>query len=43
MELLLRMYFDDHPPHHFHAKYGNDEAIININTLACIMHRFYLK
>jgi len=34
--IVIRMYFDDHPPPHFHAKYGNDEAIININTLAII-------
>jgi len=27
------MYFDDHPPPHFHAYYGNDAAIIDIATL----------
>ena len=25
--------FDDHLPPHFHAEYGDDEALININTL----------
>ena len=28
------MYYDDHNPLHFHALYGDDEAWININTLA---------
>ena len=26
------MYYHDHPPPHFHAKYGDDEAIIAIDT-----------
>lgn len=26
------MYFDDHPPPHFHAKYGEDQAQIVIAT-----------
>lgn len=26
------MYFDDHPPPHFHAKYGDHEAQIAIET-----------
>ncbi len=30
------MYFDDHLPPHFHAIYGEFEAIVNINTLAVI-------
>ena len=24
--ILIRMYYDDHNPPHFHAEYGNDEA-----------------
>ena len=28
------MYFDDHLPPHFHAEYGEYEALININSLA---------
>jgi hypothetical protein len=31
--IVIRLYFDDHPPPHFHAEYGEDEALININTL----------
>ena len=34
--IIIRMYFDDHHPPHFHAFYGEDEALININTLAII-------
>ena len=32
--IIIRMYYDDHNPPHFHAIYGDDEAWININTLA---------
>jgi len=27
------MFFDEHPPPHFHAEYGEYEALINIDTL----------
>jgi len=30
--ILIAMYYRDHPPPHFHAKYGGDEAIIAIET-----------
>ena len=30
------MYFEDHNPPHFHAEYGSDEAVIDINSLAII-------
>ena len=30
--IVIRMYFDDHPPPHFHAKYGEHEAKIEIET-----------
>jgi hypothetical protein len=30
--ILIRMYFDEHPPPHFHAAYGDDEAVILIVT-----------
>jgi hypothetical protein len=32
--IIIRMYYDDHNPPHFHAFYDDDEAWININTLA---------
>ncbi len=31
--ILIRMYYDDHDPPHFHAYYGEHEAIIAIQTL----------
>jgi hypothetical protein len=30
------MYYGDHPPPHFHAAYGEHEAIIGIDSLAVI-------
>ena len=31
--IVIRMYFNDHLPAHFHAQYGDHEATINIRTL----------
>lgn len=31
--ILIRMFWNDHPPPHFHAVYAEDEAKINIQTL----------
>jgi hypothetical protein len=33
------MYFDDHGPPHFHAYYGDDVAVIAIDTLEIIEGR----
>ncbi|MEO6627319.1 MAG: DUF4160 domain-containing protein [Aquihabitans sp.] len=30
--IVIAMYFDDHPPPHFHARYGEHEAQILIAT-----------
>lgn len=30
--IVIAMYFDDHPPPHFHAKYGERQAQIEIAT-----------
>ncbi len=32
--IVIRMYLDDHPPPHFHASYGGEEALFEIDTLA---------
>ena len=37
--IVIRMYFGDHNPLHFHAAYSGNEALININTLAVIAGR----
>lgn len=34
--IIIRLYFDDHAPPHFHASYGEDEAVVEIATLAVI-------
>ena len=34
--IIIRMFYDDHPPPHFHAVYESDQAQININTLEVI-------
>jgi len=31
--IIIRMYFDDHPPPHFHAIYGNSEAQVAIDPI----------
>ncbi|MGN6374011.1 MAG: DUF4160 domain-containing protein [Sphingomonas sp.] len=30
--IVIRMYFDDHPPAHFHASYQGFEAFVAIET-----------
>ncbi|MBF0240800.1 MAG: DUF4160 domain-containing protein [SAR324 cluster bacterium] len=30
--IIISMYWDDHLPPHFHAKYGEYEIIVNIET-----------
>lgn len=30
--IIIAVYYNDHPPPHFHAKYGDDEATILIDT-----------
>ena len=32
--IVIRMFYDDHNPPHFHALYGGDEAIIGVGTLS---------
>jgi hypothetical protein len=32
--IIIRMYYDDHVPSHFHAFYGEHEAAFEIETLA---------
>ncbi len=37
--IVIRMYFDDHGPPHFHASYGGDEAVIGIDGLTSLHGR----
>ena len=34
--IVIKMFFDDHNPPHFHAEYGGSEAVIDIRTLSII-------
>ena len=31
--IVIRMFFNDHEPPHFHAEYGEFEALIELDTL----------
>jgi hypothetical protein len=32
--LVIKMFYNDHVPAHFHAEYGEHEALMEIDTLA---------
>lgn len=34
--IVIKMFYDEHNPPHFHAEYGEYEVLVNINTLAII-------
>lgn len=34
--LIIRMYYDDHPPPHFHVQYGEHRAKVAIESLAVL-------
>ncbi len=34
--IIIRMFYSDHEPAHFHALYGEYEALIEIETLAIL-------
>ena len=38
--IVIQMYFDDHPPAHFHARYGGDQAVVTIDSPAVLLGRF---
>ncbi|MCH8268609.1 MAG: DUF4160 domain-containing protein [Acidobacteria bacterium] len=37
--IVIKIYFDDHWPSHFHAQYGAQETLLAIDTLAVIAGR----
>jgi hypothetical protein len=37
--IVIKIFFDDHNPPHFHAQYSGQEALIDIRTLAVISGR----
>jgi len=34
--IIIKLFFGDHPPPHFHAVYGESNAVFNIVTLDMI-------
>ncbi|XGV97079.1 MAG: DUF4160 domain-containing protein [Leptolyngbya sp. BL-A-14] len=34
--IIIAMYYNDHPPPHFHVRYGHQKAIISIQTLTLL-------
>ena len=37
--IVIKMFFDDHNPPHFHAEYSDSEALIDIRTLSVFAGR----
>ena len=37
--IVIKMFFDDHNPPHFHAEYGGDLALIDIRNLSVFFGR----
>ncbi len=37
--IVIKMFFDDHNPPHFHAEYGSDLALIDIRALSVFSGR----
>ncbi|TVQ16503.1 MAG: DUF4160 domain-containing protein [Leptolyngbya sp. DLM2.Bin15] len=34
--IIIAMFYNDHPPPHFHVRYGQQKAIIEIQSLAIL-------
>ncbi len=34
--IIITMYYDDHNPPHFHARYGDESVVISIATLSIL-------
>lgn len=34
--IIIAMYYNDHPPSHFHVRYGQQKALIAIETLSVL-------
>lgn len=37
--IIIAMYYNDHPPPHFHVRYGQQKAIVSIQTLTVLEGR----
>jgi len=38
--IIIAMFFDDHNPPHFHARYGKEKIVIEINSLRILEGKF---
>lgn len=38
--IVITMYYDDHPPPHFHARYGGDQMKVEIENGQVLAGRF---
>jgi len=38
--IIIAMFFDDHNPPHFHARYGKDKIAVRINSLQVLDGKF---
>ena len=34
--IVIKMYFNEHPPPHFHAEYGDYRAVLDMHTVSLI-------
>ena len=34
--IIISMYYDDHNPPHFHARYGDESVVVSIGTLSVL-------
>jgi hypothetical protein len=41
--IIIAMFYDDHSPPHFHVRYGNQKAIVDIETLGVLRGRLSPK
>ena len=37
--IVINMYYNEHPPPHFHARYGGEKALVAIDSLTVIEGR----
>lgn len=37
------MYYNDHPPPHFHVRYGQQKAIVDIQTLSILEGKLSIR
>jgi len=41
--MIIAMFYDDHAPPHFHVRYGNQKAIVSIESLSLLRGRLSPK